>query len=124
MPGLIRLRGLKIAVTLFGLASALVAYANFAIASHYHPDTSGLWVYLAVAVGLALVPIAILPAKAGRIVWNRFVAVPVAAIFGPPLAIGGAYLTITHPGDLILWLWPLLLGVALCLAARRIWKPG
>ena len=45
MRGLTRnlgLRGLKIAVTLFGLASALVAYGNYAIASHYYPDTSGL----------------------------------------------------------------------------------
>ena len=72
MRGLTRLlglRGLKIAITLFGLGSALVAYGNYAIASHYHPDTSGLWVYLAVAAGLALVP--------------------VAAILGPPLALGG-----------------------------------
>ena len=127
MRGLTRLlglRGLKIAITLFGLASALVAFGTYAIASHYHPDTSGLWVYLATAVGLTLIPVAILPAKAGRTVWKRFVALPVAAILGPPLAIGGAYLTITDLGDLILWIWPLLLGVALCLAARRIWQLG
>ena len=99
---LLSLRGLKIAITLFGLGSVLVAYGNFAIASHYHPDTSGLWVYLAVAAGLALVPMAILPAKAGRTVWNRFVAVPVAALFSPPLALGGAYLVVSDLGDFIL----------------------
>ena len=56
--------------------------------------------------------------------WNRFVAVPVAALLGPPLALGGVFLAVSDLGDLILWIWPLLFGVALCLAARRIWRLG
>ena len=116
------LLSLKIACLFLGLASALTAFANFAIGAHYNPGTTAPWIALAIAVVFALAPLAVFPAKRGRDAWNRLVAIPVAVVVGVPTAAAGAYLVATDPGDLILWTWPMLYGVVLLALAILIWK--
>ena len=118
------LRGLKTICTALGLASALVAYANYAIAAHYSAGSSGPKDTLAVAIIFALAPLAVLPAERGRAFWNRFVAIPVAAVVGAPTAAAGAYLLAIDPSDLILRAWPMLYGMVLMALAILIWKLG
>lgn len=108
-------------IAFFGCAAltGLGTLAGVAVSAAYHPEgaTRG-WTYL---VGF----LAVLAVLGRRVVWKARSGGPdlirraVLVLGGIGFGGFGAYRTLVDTGDILLWIWPLLMGVSLLLLSAE-----
>ena len=96
--------------------TVLIDLLGLAISLNYHPDgVPGAWSYLAGMVVLILF-LGLLVIRSGKgagwKVWRAGII-----LGGLGFAVYGAYRILTDPGDMVLWVWPFLMGVSLLVIA-------
>ena len=113
--------GLIARIVFFGCAvlTGLGALAGVAVSAAYHPEGAAQgWMYLGGFL-LVLVGLGVLVIWKARSGGPGLVRRAVLALGGIGFGVFGAYRTLVDAGDLLLWIWPLLMGVSLLFIAAE-----
>jgi hypothetical protein len=93
------------------VATALSLMAAVAVGLHYHPDSFG-YEYVIASLAVIVLPSALFIIRSWRGPFSFGTAI-FAAATGMILFFGGAFVTMGDPGDAMLFIGPMLLGLGL-----------